>query len=189
MGIQQYDEKGDLDRSRGDRPPLDFNKLDYSEKDAREFSLAVQRIGFETRLLVGIEARKTRILDTLAAICKDRQLAGRTLIVYMAGHGVAAGVGDRADSCFCPYDVFRLEEERDSTESTETFGNLINIDKEVVTLMAGSAAGRKCLFVDACRNLGRPVDPGFKISRNLDVQPTGVDIMFSCNNGQYSREA
>ena len=165
-----------------------FTQLHYTEEDARELKNTLERVGFDVRLLSTAADSpalpdKNTIKKAIDNVCSLASDPDSTLIVFLAGHGKSLQQGDDGQdprAVFCPYDVQENPEKN-------TYENTLDITSEVVDVMKGSRAGRKFLFIDACRDLNKR-GPGFKIPKNLKLKPPGVDVIFSCTTNELATE-
>ncbi len=175
VGVEEYD-KTEL------KPAL------FAVNDIVEFRQVLVDSGFkENRIVMLNEKQPRRFTPEGQKIRGELKLLldgleeDDTIVVALAGHGIQFE-GDK-DNYFCPIDA-KLDDKK----------TLISL-KEIYDQLEGSAAGRKLLLVDACRNdpqsqLGRATRPSVKLNSVTRPQtepvPEGIVAVFSCRAGQQS---
>jgi hypothetical protein len=120
------------------------------------------------------------IRDQLTSLLEDRKKDDLVLVAF-SGHGVQFK-GERAHY-FCPMDA-RLGDKQTLVSLSEVYDQL-----------KACPAGRKLMFVDACRD--DPEAPGSKFVARIEREarpqeenvPASVAAVFSCSRGQYSYES
>lgn len=183
--------------------PGQIQKLTYPSRDARAIkdllTSAARLPEDHIRLLSddGANEGKATKQNILAAI---DNLAGRVqpnhqVIVFLAGHGIARGLGAQAKSYFLPVDV-----DASSKESLERTG----LDLEELSRRLGNLkASQFTIFMDACREDPFP-GRGIKgntmtdvMSRGLRVVPTAAPaggapptsvVFYACQVGERAYE-
>jgi tetratricopeptide (TPR) repeat protein len=155
--------------------PGQIQKLTYASKDARAINdlltSAARLPADHVRLLTddGQGAALATKQNILAAI---DNLAGRVqpnhqVIVFLAGHGIARGLGAQAKSYFLPADV-----DASSKESLERTG----LDLEELSRRLGNLkASQFTIFMDACREDPFP-GRGIKGNTMTDVMARGLRV-------------
>ncbi|MFL6214904.1 MAG: caspase family protein [Blastocatellia bacterium] len=155
--------------------PGQIQKLTYANDDARAINdllVSAARLPADhVRLLTDEgqgEALATRqnilaAIDNLAA----RVQPNHQVIVFLAGHGIARGLGAQAKSYFLPVDV-----DASSKESLERTG----LDLEELSRRLGNLkASQFTIFMDACREDPFP-GRGIKGNTMTDVMARGLRI-------------
>jgi tetratricopeptide (TPR) repeat protein len=177
VGVSDYESKDEL------RP------LKFACDDMISFAGVLRNQGVPQRNIVLLHDRQSnpRFKPLRGRILKEFHLLlatlepEDTLIVALAGHGVQ--IGGSAENYFLPADA-QLKDP----------ATLINV-KTLYEEMDNSQAGRKLLFVDACRNdpeadNARSAGVALQPPRRLasDPVPKGIAALFSCNSDQRSFE-
>jgi hypothetical protein len=176
-----------------------FADLQFTENDANDLADVLRKAGFQVTVLSIATAKrdrayspegsplwpkKTNILDQIKRAGARASLSTDTLIVALSGHGKSIQ-GQQAEdnrACFCPIDVRQLENNR--------YDPIIDIDGDVLLRMKESKAGRKVLFVDACRDYdANKGDKPFTLPKRMRTVGHGVVTVFSCGDKQKSRES
>ncbi|QEG01355.1 Serine/threonine-protein kinase pkn1 [Stieleria maiorica] len=156
-----------------------FTKLRYSEDDVRAVHHELQKLGFESKLVVGPDATRAKIMAVIDRTVSELG-ADDLILVMMAGHGQqlktlgADGIPSE-DSFFCPVDGV--------AGAADTLYSLsMLLDEQLIPNV-----GRRILIVDACRDV--PDDVGRGIQGNAMITlPEDTAIFFSCRSGQRSYE-
>ena len=142
------------------------------------------------RLLVDEGATKSAVQDAVQNFLKPNVKSGDQVIIFLAGHGVAKGVGARAKSFLLPTDTRGL-----SLEALEnTAVDLRELSNEIGALPASQFV----IFVDACREDPAP-GRGLKGNLQSDVLTRSVSVVpenasqssvsfFACSIGQRAFE-
>lgn len=155
--------------------PGQIQSLGFPRDDATAIKdLLVKSAGFaedHIRLLTddGAGDAKATKQNILAAVDSfaPRVQPGHQVIVFLAGHGIARGLGLQAKSYFLPVDV-----DAQSKESLERTGvDLEDLARRLSTLKASQFA----LFIDACREDPFP-GRGIKGNTMSDVMTRGLRI-------------
>jgi tetratricopeptide (TPR) repeat protein/uncharacterized caspase-like protein len=185
--------------------PGQIQKLTFPRNDARAIKdLLVSTAGFRDdhiRLLTddGAGDAKATRQNIFAAIdgLASRVQPGHQVIVFLAGHGIARGLGAQAKSFFLPVDVDA--QSKDSLERTA-------VDLEDLSQHLGALkAAQFTIFIDACREDPFP-GRGIKgntmtdvMSRSLRVVPSGdarsaggpaptAIVFYACQVGERAYE-
>ncbi len=173
-----------------------FDALDYANEDAHELGDSLTSLGFTTKVMTSDASSSTlqpstplkiaTIMKTVANSCGP----GDTLVISLSGHGVQFGdepllpSGIR-ETYFCP---------QDATLSDKS--SLLKISS-VVDLINRSAASRKLLLVDSCRENVLSDQGKRKSARRIELGsvhesrqsvPSGMAVLFSCSSKQFSWE-
>lgn len=122
----------------------------------------------QVRVLADGEATRANILASVDEFLKPNVQPGDQVIVFLAGHGVAKGVGADAKSYLLPTDVKGL-----TTAALESSA----VDLRVLSSKLGELpASQFVLFVDACRE---DPTPGRGVKGNVlsDVLSRGVHVI------------
>lgn len=185
IGVETYD-------------PGVFSNLKFAEDDAERLAGVLDRYGYETITMTSA-ATSSRLKPTtgrhireqIDAVCKRCSL-GDTLVISLSGHGVQfvddallpSGV---KETYFCPEDA--------DVSDRET---LVPIS-EILLLVESSAAKRKLLLIDACRNeVVSQVGQSKAAARKIEVGtvhetrrsvPGGMSVLFSCQSDEVSWES
>jgi tetratricopeptide (TPR) repeat protein len=155
--------------------PGQIQSLGFPRDDARAIKdLLVSAAGFpedHIRLLTddGAGDAKATKQNILAAVdyFAPRVQPGHEVIVFLAGHGIARGLGIKAKSFFLPVDV-----DAQSTESLERTGvDLEDLARKLSALKASQFS----IFIDACREDPFP-GRGIKGNTMTDVMSRGMRI-------------
>lgn len=155
--------------------PGQIQSLGFPRDDARAIKeLLVSAAGFpedHIRLLTddGAGDAKATRQNILAAVdyFAPRVQPGHEVIVFLAGHGIARGLGLQAKSFFLPVDV-----DAQSKESLERTGvDLEDLGRRLSALKASQFS----IFVDACREDPFP-GRGIKGNTMTDVMSRGLRI-------------
>lgn len=144
------------------------------------------------KLLTNEGATRSAVLGAIDSFLKPNVKPGDRVVVFLAGHGVAKGVGTEAKSYLLPYDVtgFRKEQLESSAVSL----------RDLSDKLSDLPASQFVVFMDACRE--DPI-PGRGVKGNLltDVMSRGMQIVprsvgapvsaatfFACGVGQRAFE-
>ena len=155
--------------------PGQIQSLGFPRDDARAIKdLLVKSAGFSEdhiRLLTddGAGDEKATKQNILAAVDSfaPRVQPGHEVIVFLAGHGIARGLGLQAKSYFLPVDV-----DAQSKESLERTG----VDLEdLAHRLSALKASQFSIFIDACREDPFP-GRGIKGNTMSDVMSRGLRI-------------
>ena len=155
--------------------PGQIQSLGFPRDDARAIKdLLVKSAGFSEdhiRLLTddGAGDAKATKQNILAAVDSfaPRVQPGHEVIVFLAGHGIARGLGLQAKSYFLPVDV-----DAQSKESLERTG----VDLEdLARRLSALKASQFSIFIDACREDPFP-GRGIKGNTMTDVMSRGLRI-------------
>ncbi|HEY0075216.1 MAG TPA: caspase family protein [Abditibacteriaceae bacterium] len=181
-----------------DYPSPQIDNLKSAAKDAKDLHAAltnpqiVDLNGGEVELLVDKEATKSKIEEAVLFNAKDSDKTkvqpGDTVLVFLAGHGVAKGVGANGKSYFLPHDARNL-----TTESLDN--SAVNLRKFTEKL-SELPASQFVLFIDACREdptPGRGIKPNTMtniLSRGLTVPSAKAQsaTFLACKEGQRAYE-
>ncbi len=184
--------------------PGEIQDLRFARDDARALKETLtSSAGFmddHVRLLTdygATEAKATK-QNILAAI---EQLAARVqtnhqIIIFLAGHGIARGLGAQAKSFFLPVDV--------NAQTKETLEQTGLDLEELARKLSALKASQFTIFVDACREDPFP-GRGIKgnpmtdvMARGLRITPTGTQpaqaepptsiVFYSCQIGERAYE-
>jgi tetratricopeptide (TPR) repeat protein len=183
--------------------PGQIQSLGFPRDDARSIKeLLVKSAGVpedHIRLLTddGAGDAKATKQNILAAVDSfaPRVQPGHEVIVFLAGHGIARGLGLQAKSYFLPVDV-----DAQSKESLERTGvDLQDLARRLSTLKASQFT----IFIDACREDPFP-GRGIKgntmtdvMSRGLRIAPSSARpdavpptsiVFYACNVGERAYE-
>jgi len=173
-----------------------FDSLDFANEDAHELGKSLTSLGFTTKIMTSdaksstlrpsTPAKIATIMKTVANSCGP----GDTLVISLSGHGVQfadeellpSGV---RETYFCPEDATLSDKK-----------TLLKISS-VVEFINNSAASRKLLLVDACREnvlsdqgkrkSARKIELG-SVHESRQSVPTGMAVLFSCSSKQFSWE-
>ena len=178
--------------------PGTFENLKYSEEDATRLGEVLKDYGYRTTVMTSdadsAKMQPYEAANILSAI-KSRVNScakGDTLLVSLSGHGVQFIDDELLDSgiketYFCPSNADLADKE-----------TLIPIS-ELIELVNSSAATRKLLLIDACRNeviskAGQNKSAAKKIElesvhESRKSVPGGMSVLFSCSSEQFSWEA
>lgn len=183
--------------------PGQIQSLGFPRDDARAIKdLLVKSAGFSEdhiRLLTDdgagdAKATKQNILSAVDSF-GPRVQPGHEVIVFLAGHGIARGLGLQAKSYFLPVDI-----DAQSKESLERTG----VDLEdLAHRLSGLKASQFSIFIDACREDPFPgrgikgntmtdvMSRGLRIApstaRPDAVPPTSI-VFYACNVGERAYE-
>ncbi len=183
--------------------PGDIQDLLFPRDDAQAIrDLLISSAGVRDdhiRLLTDIgagelKATKQNIFAAIDNYFVPRVQAGDEVIVFLAGHGIARGLGPQAKSYFLPADVDAKD--KDSLERT-------GIDlAELARKLSALKASQFTVFVDACREDPFP-GRGIKgntltdvMARGLRITPTQTQqtepptaiVFYSCKIGERAYE-
>lgn len=173
-----------------------ISSLRFPAKDALSLrdALIDPKIGAlprnQVKMLADNEATRENITGAVGNFFKPNVQAGDKVVVFLAGHGVAKGVGVSAKSYLLPTDVKGL-----------TVASLENsaVDLRALTDDLGTLpASQFVIFVDACREDPTP-GRGIKGNTMSDVLSRGVQVVpqdekaesatfFACSVGQRAYE-
>jgi hypothetical protein len=180
VGVTQYKDS--------DRLP----SLRFCGRDAAELEGVLRRANFDITVLTNERGaadsdampNEENIRKALRRVRDAVRSPDSTLIIAFSGHGKTVAVDNIPQKWFLPADV-------SFDNALGHFVGGIDIEKDVLGLMKDVPATRKFLFVDACRDdegAKGSVDPPIKMVRNSTVQAAGVNVIFSCRDGEFSRE-
>ena len=156
--------------------PGQIQSLTFPRDDARAIKdLLVSTAGFSedhVRLLTDegaaeSKATKQNIFAAVDNYLAPRVQAGQEVIVFLAGHGIARGLGQSAKSYFLPVDVDA--QSKDSLERTAV--DLEELGRKLSALKATQFS----IFIDACREDPFP-GRGIKGNTMTDVMSRGLRI-------------
>src|SRR5262245_9388010 len=156
--------------------PGGIQSLTFPRDDARAIrDMLVSSAGFpedHVRLLTddGVgdaRATKQNILAAIDGYLAPRVQAGHEVIVFLAGHGIARGLGVQAKSYFLPVDV-----DAQSKDSLERTG--LDLE-ELARRLSALKASQFSIFIDACREDPFP-GRGIKGNTMTDVMTRGLRI-------------
>lgn len=144
----------------------------------------------QVRLLTDDEATRDNITGAVDNFLRPNVKPGDKVIVFLAGHGVAKGVGLDARSFLLPSDVRGL-----TTASLEN--SAVNL-RELANSLGELPASQFVVFVDACREDPTP-GRGIKGNTLTDVFSRGIQVVpqqenaesatfFACSVGQRAYE-
>jgi uncharacterized caspase-like protein/tetratricopeptide (TPR) repeat protein len=144
------------------------------------------------RLLADAEATRANIIGAVDGFLKPNVKAGDQVIVFLAGHGVAKGIGPDARGYFLSTDVSGV-----TTAALEA--SAVSL-KELSTRLGQLPAAQFVFFIDACREDPTP-GRGLKQNQRSDVfsrsvlvtpqdesHPATVVTFFACGIGQRAYE-
>jgi tetratricopeptide (TPR) repeat protein len=163
--------------------PGQIQKLAYPSQDARAIkdllSSAARIPDDHIRLLTddgagSAKATKQNILAAIDSFASQVQ-PNHQVIVFLAGHGIARGLGAQAKSYFLPVDVDAST--KDSLERTGLA--LEDLSKRLGTLKASQFT----IFMDACREDPFP-GRGIKGNTMTDVMARGLRVVPPDSTGQ-----
>ena len=177
---------------------LSKSSLGFPAKDAESLrdALTNPELGNmppdHVKLLINDDATAAHIVDGVDTFLKSHVKPGDTVIVSLAGHGIAKGVGPDARGYFLPTDVKGLSK----AAMEESAVNL----KTLAASLAKLPAAQFIVFVDACREDPTP-GRGLKanalsnvLARSIQVvpenaaQPASAVTFFACQLGQRAYE-
>ncbi|MEW6128941.1 MAG: caspase family protein [Acidobacteriota bacterium] len=156
--------------------PGQIQKLGFPNKDARAIKdMLVKTANFRDdhiKLLTDDEqgagqATKQNILAAIDQYLLPRVQANHQVIVFLAGHGIARGLGVQAKSYYLPVDV-----DASSKESLERTGLELG---ELSRHLSALKASQFTIFLDACREDPFP-GRGIKGNTMTDVMTRGIRI-------------
>ncbi len=173
-----------------------ISSLRFPAKDALSLrdALVDPKIGAlprnQVKMLADNEATHDNIVGAVASFFKPNVQAGDKVVVFLAGHGVAKGVGVNAKSFLLPTDVKGL--------------TIASLESSAVDLRAladelgALPASQFVVFVDACREDPTP-GRGIKGNTLSDVLSRGLTVVpqdeksqsatfFACSVGQRAYE-
>ncbi|MGO8673784.1 MAG: caspase family protein [Capsulimonadaceae bacterium] len=142
-------------------------------------------------LLTNEKATADNIKGSVDTFFKPNVKPGDQIIIFLAGHGVAKGVGTTAKSYLVPYDVHGL-----STPALDA--SAVNL-KDFAASLSALPASQFVAFVDACREDPTP-GRGLKgnvmtdvVSRDMQIMPDENSkaqsvTFFACSLGQRAYE-
>lgn len=157
--------------------PGQIQKLGFPNKDARAIKdLLVKTANFRDdhiRLLTDdgqgeAKATKQNILAAIDGYLLPRVQANHQVIIFLAGHGIARGLGTEAKSYFLPVDV-----DATSKASLESTGLELG---ELSRHLSALKASQFTIFMDACREDPFP-GRGIKGNTMTDVMTRGLRIV------------
>ncbi|MDX1961984.1 MAG: SUMF1/EgtB/PvdO family nonheme iron enzyme [Pirellulales bacterium] len=188
IGVEKYD-------------PDELNQLSYAVDDAEALAAELTRLQFDVTVMTEnakLPQLKPNTAEKIIDVLKNRAAgltAEDTLLLAFMGHGVQFAAdkkqpapdndqdSDIQELYFCPEEA-RLQER-------DTLLSLSLVHK----VLEASAAGRKLLIVDACRNDPQPqakrrgkeveLEP---VGRAVRTVPRGMLALFSCSQAESSRE-
>src|SRR2546425_1223478 len=155
--------------------PGQIQSLGFPRDDARAIkNLLVKSAGFaedHIRLLTDdgagdAKATKQNILNAVDYFAPRAQ-PGHEVIVFLAGHGIARGLGLQAKSFFLPVDV-----DAQSKESLER--SAVDLE-DLARRLSALKASQFSIFIDACREDPFP-GRGIKGNTMTDVMTRGLRI-------------
>lgn len=122
----------------------------------------------QVHLLTDGEATRARILEGVETFLKPNVKPGDQVIVFLAGHGVAKGVGTDAKSYLLPTDVKGLTTAALASSAVDL--------RELSNQLGELPAAQFILFVDACRE---DPTPGRGVRGNVmsDVLSRGIQVV------------
>ena len=175
-----------------------ISSLRFPAADATGISDALQnpQLGAlpadHVRLLTDEQATASNIIGAVDDFLKPKVQAGDSVIVFMAGHGVAKGVGASAKSYLLSTNTSGL-----TTPALEASA----VSLQVLAAKLGQLpAAQFVLFVDACREDPTPgrgikgnqlsdvLSRGLQITPQNTQQPATVVTFFACAVGQRAYE-
>ena len=185
VGVEKYD-------------PGSFESLQFSEDDAIQLGELLEDYGYKSTVMT-TQADSPKLqpytAENILNAIKSRVNScekGDTLLVSLSGHGIqfideeelSTGV---KETYFCP-----------STADKSDKSTLIPIS-ELVDLINSSAASRKLLLIDACRNeVESQIAKNKSSTRKIKLEPVhenrksipgGMSVLFSCSSEQVSWES
>jgi tetratricopeptide (TPR) repeat protein len=158
--------------SKYETPQIASLKYPSADAEAIKDALVDPKIGGlapnQVKLLADSEATRDNILGSVESFLKPNVKAGDQVIVFIAGHGVAKGVGAQAKSFLLPTDVKGL-----TTQALES--SAVDL-RELSAKLGELPASQYVLFVDACRE---DPTPGRAVKGNVmsDVLSRGVHVI------------
>lgn len=177
---------------------LEKSSLGYPAQDAESLrdALTSPKVGNvpsdHVKLLTNEDATAAHIVGGVEEFLKSHVKPGDTVIVSLAGHGIAKGIGPDARGYFLPADVKGLS--KAAMESSA-----VNL-KALASSLAKLPAAQFIVFVDACRSDPTP-GRGLKanvlsnvLTRSIQVipentaQPASAVTFFACQLGQRAYE-
>ena len=173
-----------------------FENLQFASEDAEELGGALRNLGFRATVMTSqsdsAKLRPTtprKIANTIKTVSASAA-NGDTLIISLSGHGVQ--FADEAllpngvrETYFCPQDA-------DLSDKS----SLMKIS-DVVRFMNSSAASRKLLLIDSCRESVLSSEGKRKSAKRIELGsvhenrrsvPGGMAVLFSCSSNQFSWE-
>lgn len=172
-----------------------ISPLRFAAKDAislRDAMLSKEIVGLprdQVKMLADNEATRDNIMGAAENFFKNVQ-KGDKVVVFMAGHGVAKGVGTEAKSYFLPTDAKGLTRESLANSAVDL--------RAFADSLGALPAAQFAVFVDACREDPTP-GRGIKGNALSDVLSRGLTIssqdpdaksatLFACSVGQRAYE-
>jgi tetratricopeptide (TPR) repeat protein len=136
------------------------------------------------KLLTDADATRSGVLGAVDSFLKAGVKPGDRVLLFLAGHGVAKGVGPEARSYFLPNDVQGFKKEQLAASAVDL--------KELSEKLSGLPAAQFVVFMDACREDPIP-GRGIKGNPMTDVMARGVQVpgaatFFACSVGQRAFE-
>jgi len=167
-------------------PAQDAQSLREAFVDPRLGAIPQSRV----LLLADQDATREAILSSVDTFFKPKMRAGDRMIVFLAGHGIAKGVGLSARSWFLPHDVRGFTTAQLEASAVEL--------KALSDKLGELPASQFALFVDACREDPTP-GRGVKVNPLTDVMARSVQVapqdravdsvtLFACSVGQRAYE-
>ncbi|HEX8834580.1 MAG TPA: caspase family protein, partial [Abditibacteriaceae bacterium] len=169
-------------------PPVDAAAIRTALADKKLGNIPENQI----LLLTDGDATREKIHGAVDGFLKDKVGEGDKIILFLAGHGIAKGVGASARSYLLPSDVKGL--------STEALKDSAVDLRELSTKLGQLPASQFVIFVDACREDPTP-GRGIKGNTLSDVMSRGLQItpadtsrpfsaatFFACGVGQRAYE-
>lgn len=172
---------------------MNDTQLKFPEDDASAVSDLFGEYGYETKVLLGADAKKSAIEEALKE-AQSKSDSDGALLIGLFGHGVQYA----DDAYFGPYDtLIRVVKDADGKTIRLPNGqpqlepdpkSMISM-KLILETLAISAAGNKILLADCCRE-----DPsaarGRAFGTNLEsaALPPGTAVFFSCSKGERAYE-
>lgn len=193
VGVSDYFDKG-------------FNDLQYADNDVRAVGHELQRLGFETTVILGRNATREAVNDAIAKLLDTAATLESDGIVFLmfSGHGqelrttrTKSRNGEKTveqSPFFCPRDARPFDpsrhELRDKSEAQIAKElKLVSLNKVISGLDQHSNSTRNLLVVDACRNdPGKGKSAGITGSTARNI-PEGISILFAAKSGQKSWES
>lgn len=173
-----------------------ISSLRYPSKDAKGLhdALVDPKVGglpdAQVKLIADADATRDKINGAVGEFLRPNVKKGDKVLVFLAGHGIAKGVGLNAKSYFLPTDVKGLT----SAALDSSAVSLRALANDLATLPASQFV----VFVDACREDPTP-GRGVKGNSLSDVLARGITVVpqdseaqsatfFACSVGQRAFE-
>ncbi len=181
-------------------------KIQYPEADATAIGAVLKASGYQVTLLMGEQATKAAIDQSLAQLAKQGNQPG-VILIGLFGHGVEYDeVGTdgtpTSRSYFCPFDTTmrnRLGSDGkisylapDKPRIEPDPAGLVSIS-HIFSAMALSPAGNRVLLADCCRNdphALRGAQRGFGTGVKSGDLPENANTaaLFACSKGEQAME-